>query len=298
MSLKESKKFRCSALGRLMVGAVLPAASGLTEAQQRELDSLVSKGEGRTEKQKQRMFELLDKRQAAKTPSLSKGAMTFIEDEFMKDRFDYFQSFSNKYTEKGNHCEAESIRQVGKMLGYNFASKAKPEYLANEYICTSGYDWKVKDFVFDQKNVWEPKGLKLFDEGSELAIYEWQIRGYAMLLNELKGTEIKHGAVIRVLMNPPERILMKEAKRLWFEAGNSYDEPMTMEFYEEVEECFNFEGKFPDVRDRVRIHVVECTDEHFELIRQQCRLAQNYYSSLLTKIEDSNDEKIKFLAKK
>lgn len=275
-----------------MTGAALSTAPQITEAQKREFEQLKAKDK-LTEKQAQRFKELEEKQSTFKLPTLSTGAKAFIEEEFMKDRFGFRSTFTNKYMEKGNECEQRSIEQVGKMLGYNFATKAVKKEMRNDYLVTNGYDWKTKDFVFDQKNVWQPSGLKLFEE-KDLSLYEWQIRGYAMLLNEA-GHNIKGGAVVRVLMNPPRELVFKEARKMWVDLGNSWDSDMPVSFIESVEQMFDFEGKFPDVKDRCRIHIVECTDEHFELIRTYVGMAQEYYEGLKQIVETSNDDKIEFL---
>lgn len=289
----KTKKFRCSSFGRLMTGAALPTASRLTEAQQKELSTLLQKIV-LTDKQADRRDELIAKRDTPIEPKLSEGAKTYIQEEFLKDRFDYGFRFTNCFIEKGKEVEERSIRQVGAMLGYPFATKAPERYLENDFLCSSGYDWKVNKFVFDQKNVWNPSGLKLFENDKDLPIYEWQIRAYAMLINELENGTIEAGAVIRSLMNPSAELILKQARLLWVEAGNNYNEEISESFLLEVENEFDFERKFPNIADRVKIHRVKCTQEHFELIRIYVKLAQEYYNSLESICLNMNIDEINF----
>ena len=289
----KTKKFRCSSFGRLMTGAALPTASRLTEAQQKELSTLLQKIV-LTDKQADRRDELIAKRDTPIEPKLSEGAKTYIQEEFLKDRFDYGFRFTNRFIEKGKEVEERSIRQVGAMLGYPFATKAPERYLENDFLCSSGYDWKVNKFVFDQKNVWNPSGLKLFENDKDIPIYEWQIRGYAMLINELENGSIEAGAVIRSLMNPSAELILKQARLLWVEAGNNYNEEISESFLLEVENEFDFERKFPNIADRVKIHRVECTQEHFELIQVYVKLAQEYYNSLESICQNVNIDEINF----
>lgn len=289
----KTKKFRCSSFGRLMTGAALPTASRLTEAQQKELSTLLQKIV-LTDKQADRRDELIAKRDTPIEPKLSEGAKTYIQEEFLKDRFDYGFRFTNRFIEKGKEVEERSIRQVGALLGYPFATKAPEKYLENDFLCSSGYDWKVNKFVFDQKNVWNPSGLKLFENDKDLPIYEWQIRGYAMLINELENGSIEAGAVIRSLMNPSAELILKQARLLWVEAGNNYNEEISESFLLEVENEFDFERKFPNIADRVKIHRVECTQEHFELIRIYVKLGQEYYNSLESICQNVNIDEINF----
>lgn len=289
----KTKKFRCSSFGRLMTGAALRTASRLTEAQQKELSTLLQKIV-LTDKQADRRDELIAKRDTPIEPKLSEGAKTYIQEEFLKDRFDYGFRFTNRFIEKGKEVEERSIRQVGALLGYPFATKAPERYLENDFLCSSGYDWKVNKFVFDQKNVWNPSGLKLFENDKDLPIYEWQIRGYAMLINELENGTIEAGAVIRSLMNPSAELILKQARLLWVEAGNNYNEEISESFLLEVENEFDFERKFPNIADRVKIHRVECTQEHFELIQVYVKLAQEYYNSLESICLNVNIDEINF----
>jgi len=273
-----------------MVGA----GETITAVQLRDLQVLESKPK-RTELQEAKLQELIAKRDAP--PQLSAGAKTYVEEEFYRDYYGYNFRFTNKYTRKGNEVEQRSIRQVGTFLGYPFATKANPEHMENDFICTSGYDWKVADFVFDQKNVWEPKGLKLFEYEKDLSVYQWQIRGYAMLLNELKGEQISNGAIIRTLMNPPKDEIARQARLLWVEAGNDWNTEIDESFMQEVENEFDFEAKMP-IESRLRIHSVDCTENHFELIRQQVKLAQEYYNSLFEKVKTVNRYEIEFFKNK
>jgi hypothetical protein len=286
------KLFRCSNFGRIMTGAALSTAPTITDAQAKELEQLKAKDK-LTDKQAERLKELQEKATTTKRPTLSAGAKSFIEEEFMNDRFGFRTTFTNKYIQKGNECEQRSIEQVGKMLGYEFATKAVKKEMRNEWLVTNGYDWKTKDFVFDQKNVWNPSGLKLFDD-KDISIYEWQIRAYAMLLNEA-GHKIKGGAIVRVLMNPPEELVFKEARKMWADFGNGWDSDIPAKFVQDVQTMFDFEGKFPDVKDRCRIHIVDCSEGYFELIRVYLGMAQQYYERLEKIAETGNDWKINLL---
>ena len=279
-TMTNKKKFRCSAFGRLMTGAMMPGKRPLTDAQQKELEELESKGS-----KSKKLQELLEKRDKIYYPELSKGAKSFIEEEFIKDRFGYQHSFTNIYTEKGKEEEQRSIRAVGKFLGYPFATKAPEKRLENDFLVTSGYDWKTKRFVFDQKNVWDPTGLKLFDEEKELGVYEWQIKGYAMLINELEGGSIESGAVIRVLMNPSAELIYRQAKTMFVDKGGDWGDDVPADFYNTVEEMFDFEGKFPNIEDRMRIYPVSITQQDMDLIRLYVGMAQDYYNSLFDAVE-------------
>lgn|SRR5574343_1053714 len=276
-------KIRCSSLGK-----IIPSFQGLTDNQKAELDKLEANNK-KTPIQTARMVELQSKLDLKLR--LSEEAKKYIQEMFINDQFNFYKSFSNKFTQKGNDLECRSIDQVSKYLGYKFITKAAPKYMEDEFICSNGYDWRAKDFVADQKNVYYPSGLKLFDD-KELKVYEWQIRGYCRLLG------LKKGAVIRVLMNPTDELIYRETQLLWKESGNHYLDEIPESFFNEVKQMYDFEAKQP-IQKRMRIHFVEYTEKHAEIIEQYCLLAQNYYESLRFKYENNvnflNEMKIRKL---
>jgi len=289
------QKIRASALGRIMIGADLAGKTkGLSATDTVTLDSILKKkesGKPLTEKQEIDLPKLISKRDEIVKPCLSEGAKTYVQDKWYGEVYEYQKNFTNKYTQKGkSSVEDRSIEQTGRLLGYNFAVK-NLEWKENDY--THGTpDWLVKQFVFDQKNVWEPKGLNFFDSKLQ-EIYEWQVKAYCWLF------EKSEGAVIRTLMNPSEAQIRQEARAWWIEASNenSWNDVIPESFIDEVRDVFDFEGKKP-IEDRINILPVSFTEEDRKLIIQQVDLMNEYWIELNSLNESKNIQEIQFFRNK
>lgn len=256
-------KIRCSALGNIMVGASLKPLP-LTDKQSARLKELRDKGSKSKEREK-----LEAKLIEVPTPKLSEGAKTYIEDVFYGHKFDFQANFSNKFTQKGNEKELFSISVLNKYLGVFGAKNEK--HFENDYIQgTPDVILSKPNAVIDAKNVYYPKGLGIFENG-ELTNRIWQIHGYNYLLG--KST----GYVARILVNPPDHLIEKEAWALWKSAENigAPDE----DFIDEVRAMYDFEGKQP-INKRVRLYRVDTTDYEVKLIKTWVGLARDYYAEL------------------
>lgn len=284
-------KERCSALGHLMVGAELGGALiplGITD--QKRLDQcLIAKEKGKlTPNMEAELPLLITKRDTPFIPVLSQGAKTRVQDKWYGERFDYQKRFSNKYTRKGNIQEAGAIKQAGEYLGFKFAFKNE-KHFENDYIHGTP-DWLPPKSVPDIKCVWEPKGLGFFSEEIQ-SIYEWQLKGYCYL------TQRHHSALIRILMNPPESMILSLAKPLWEEAGYHWSEPITDEFLADVKNEYNFECK-NKIEDRIRILRVDFTELDEKLINQQVELMREYWEKLDEQFANRNKLEYEFFKRK
>jgi hypothetical protein len=267
-------------LGKL--GVQRATEKGLTEAQKKKFDALIAKRDnpqGLTETQQNTLDALISKRD---TPTrLSGGAKTYIEDVFYGEKFDFIKSFTSKYTEKGNAQEERAIEQIIDFLGLPMAFKNE-QWFENDFIHgTMDVLMKSINLQFDVKCPYFPNALGVFTDKLDHD-YEWQQHGYNWL------AEVDNAAVIRILMNPPENILEKEAWTRLKDAGLSQ---MTDEFMNDVRELFNFEGKQP-VEDRIRIYTLQTTQEHIETIKTAVTLAREYWDELEEKWKAKNTNEI------
>ena len=99
-------------------------------------------------------------------------------------------------------------------------------------------------------------------------------------------------------MNPTEEQVLKQAKIMYVDQGNDWSDAVPLEFVQEVQDMFDFEGKFPNIADRMRLHKVECTDQHEQLIKIYVGMAQEYYNSLFDRIERVNYDTIELFRNK
>jgi len=276
----EKLKIRCSALGKIMH---FDNATQITDKQLVTLNGLLAKSE-LTEPQKKEMNRLIKKRDAK--PQLSAGAKTYIRDVFYGHKFNYQKRFISKQTHKGNKMEDPAISQIVKMLGLPMVFKNEKRY-ENDYINgTPDVPLVPLNFQFDVKNVYYPNGLDLTQKLDH--DYEWQGHGYDSLLG------VDFGMVIKILMNPPDDILQKEARTLWVEAGNEWGAPISEPFMAEVRDYLDFEGKQP-IEDRVKIFSFKTEEKQKQEIRDAVKLAREYYQQLENDWKVKNRDEIAFI---
>lgn len=270
-------KIRASAIGNIMH---FDSATQLTEKQAEQLNVLLAKIQ-LTEKQADERNRLIEKRDAK--PGLSKGAKTYVEDLFFGDKFDYQKRFTNKFVQKGNENESKSIVQLLKYLGLPIVVKNE-KHFSNDYVKgTPDTIFQPLDFQLDMKNVFYPNGLDSFNDKLD-HVYEWQAHCYNWL------TEVNNGFVVKILTNPSEHILEKEAYILMKEAGISQ---MTESFFEDVRELYNFE-RLP-IEDRLKIYHVQTEQKHIEQMIDAVELARDHFHTLNQQWETKNIENINII---
>lgn len=256
-------KFRCHALGQLMVGM----HTGLTEKQKIEYAKLYprSKGEGRplTDNQIVELGKLIEKKN--QKPELSKTAKNHCKKIFNEEFHGRKREFSNKYTEKGLLVEQKSLTAYSDFKGKLLVKNT--ERFTNDFITG------LPDLVGpneDIKSSWSLDTFPAFDEELSNDDNIWQMRGY----NWLTGDSV--GNVIYVLSNTPEALVQDEKFRLARNLG-VIDLPLDAE--EEIEWAHNFED-IP-LEKRVRVFPVELDETHIELIKQQVTLGREYLNQLV-----------------
>jgi len=253
-------KCRASAIGNIITGIGFEPIP-LTEKQNLKLLELRAKGSKSQDlvKLEQKLVEIPENK-------LSKGAMTYVQDWWYGQKFEFQKVFTNKYVQKGNQVEGYSITQINKLLGI-FATKNKQQF-ENDFI--KGTPDIIQDeFIIDVKNVFYPNGLKFFDADEETN-YIWQIHGYNYLTGKNKGY------VLRVLVNPPDNILEKLIWTHWNEAGKVGQ--YSQDFSDEITDLYNFE-KLP-IEERVRIYPINTSENEIKIIQKAVDLSREYVKEL------------------
>lgn len=283
--------FRCSQLGKLMVG-VSPA---LTANQEKELSELRSKMlTGKiTDKQVIKMGDLIRKKE--EKPELSKSVETHLADIhkgfFMKrDR-----QISNKFTEKGIIVEEKSITLYSEVKNTLFLKNQK--YYKNKFI--HGTPDNVQKKVRDMKNSWSLDSFPMYETVIGNKDYEWQLQGYMEL------TGIKEAELVYALVDTPNKIIIDELRRLDWKQG-IYDingnvkedriplvvETVTNMIYTEqgldefCQESMSIERKwFTDFFEipkelRIKVFELEYSKEAIQALYEQIRLCRERLNSL------------------
>lgn len=263
-------KIHASQIGKIMGGAL----GKPTEKQMARLKELEEKKEtpkGLTAIQQTELTDLIAKRDAK--PTLQDGAKTYCKGWLKEqaDLYDRVQSFSNKYTKKGETCEPSGIDLTKRIMGYGEIFKNTRQY-ENDFIIGTP-DLILKLFIEDIKCSWDEQTFPLFDIELPQKDYWWQGQGYMDLLN--KG---KH-AVNYCLIDTPTELIDKAA---FYRAKSLGMDDVPMELWDKV--CA--EMTYPDVPDYLKFNRFEFDrdDIAIKAVHEQVKLCREYITNELMPI--------------
>jgi hypothetical protein len=195
----ENYLFRCSSLGKLMVG-VKPA---LTSNQETELERLLEKNkDGKiTEKQIITLGELLSKKTAKN--DLSVTTKNYLDEIHKQVLFKRKSDLKNKYLDKGIQVEEQSLTIYSKVS--NFPFYKNEEFFKNNFICGTPDNCKGK--VRDIKSSWDYTTFPFYELEIKNNDYLCQLNGYM----ELTGNN--EAELIYCLVDTPFKIINDELRR-------------------------------------------------------------------------------------
>ena len=250
-------KIRCSAIGHIM-----GKSGGITEKQSETLASLLAKDK-LTEKQQETVEELIRKRD---TIELSQGAKTYCKDWLKGQLLDYEKIFRNKYTDKGNIMEDESIDFIADQLGYGFLIKNEV-YYQDEYMHGTP-DIVLKDEIIDVKNSWDASTFPLFDDDYPTEYY-WQLQGYMYLTGRYRSK------LIFTLTDTPEKLIYNEAK--WYSLSQGFDE-VDSDIYDMFYK--NMTYKNIDPKYKRKVFEIERNQDDIDSIIENVKMCRVYIEEL------------------
>src|SRR5690606_22006230 len=96
-----------------------------------------------------------------KSDKISKTAQSVAEDWMNQALYDRKQSFSSKYTEKGNECEDDSIKFASEVYGWGEVSKNTETKQNDWFIGTCDINRGI--IGTDIKNSWSEKTFPLYN---------------------------------------------------------------------------------------------------------------------------------------
>ena len=146
-----------------------------------------------------------------KKGELSKTTQSYV-DEWLKEQiYGRRKQLDNKYLDKGNDVENESIDYIWQSLNLGKLSKNEKTY-ENEFMIGTP-DIVTKDLVIDVKNSWDCFTFPLFDKEIPNKDYYYQLQCYMHLTGKKKAK------LIYTLMNTPEDLIPK-----WDFFNHNYDD--------------------------------------------------------------------------
>jgi len=138
---------------------------------------------------------------------LPQGALTHIDDVFRSKFWMRERVLENKFLEKGNLQEQDSLG-LKSSVDSKFYAKNK-ESFDNDFIQGTP-DAVAEDFVIDTKTSWD---MESFDKAELSHVYEWQVKGYCWLTGKAKGQ------LVYCLVNAPAHLVTDEIKKLYYRLG-------------------------------------------------------------------------------
>ena len=254
-------KIRCSAIGQIMTNA----KGSITELQLKEIDELSAK-DRLTEKQKEKLDKLRYKRN---NPELSDTTKTFLDTWIKEQLYSRRKEFSNKYTEKGNIMEDDSIDLVADHYNYNMLIKNEKYYENDVMTGTPDVIINSEKLVIDVKNSWDCFTFPLFENEIPTKAYYWQLQGYMALLGFDKAS------LIYTLTDTPEHLIAKES--YWYCQNNGIDNE------HEVLSDFTNKMTYSNLQDELRIKRfdIERNNEDINKIEIRVNECRNYINEII-----------------
>lgn len=169
---------------------------------------------------------------------LGKTGETYLKQWMKEQIYGRKKQFTNKYTDKGNIVEDNSLDFVADF--YNFGMIIKNEkYFENDFL-TGTPDAILNELIIDVKNSWDFSTFPLFDTECPNSDYYWQAQGYMEL------TGIKNYKLIYTLLDTPDNLIEKEAY-FWCK-NNGYDE-LDMDIFNQFKERMTYS----EIEDKYKI---------------------------------------------
>ena len=255
-------KIRWSAIGHIMAGTI-----GLTDKQEADLIALETKPTF-TDLQSEKYNNLLNKRH---DPELPEGAKTYCKDWLKGQLFDYRKILKNKFVDKGNIMEDESIDFICDQLGLGFLIKNE-QHFEDDYM-NGTPDIVLKDLIIDTKNSWDCSTFPFFDDTVN-SDYYWQLQGYMHLTGRPKAK------LIYCLMDTPEHLIYKEAR--FYSMSLGYED-----LEESIYEDFKRNMTYKNVPDKLKIKVIDIDRnvEHITDIIYRVKMCREYIEQLKSEIK-------------
>jgi len=268
----DNYKFRASGVGHIMTNL-----SSITDNQLERLSYL----EGRpspTDKQLSEIEHLKAKRDAP--DSLPPGALTHLQDIYNSVVYGIRDVLSNKFLEKGNLQEQDSLDLLSKVSG-KFLSKNDKSF-ENNYVKGTP-DAIIGDYVIDTKTNW---GKRNFDTADFPNQYYWQLVTYMWL------TGAKFGLLAYCLVNTPEHLILDEIRRaMWREGVTDDQSDEGLELEQAIRMCHEFNNI--EAKNKVRLFYADRNEGDINHLKRRVEMARKHLSSIFDN-EKSYKPEIRF----
>lgn len=254
-------KFRCSSLGKLMVGAKV----GLTKTQAEELRTLRDKLSANkiTDKQLITLGQLIEKEKAE--PTLSATTQSYLKEIHAREVFGKSKELQSRYLDKGIMAEEYGITLYSEVTNSLFIKNK--ERKTNDYF--SGECDNAQGKIRDIKCSWDLDTFPLHQDKLENQDYYWQLQGYMDLWHLTKAE------LIYCLVDTPDVLIEDEKRKMLYRIS-------AMELPKELEEEIENTMRFTDIPQslRVKVYQVDYDPVGLATLRSQIHLSRAYLNKL------------------
>jgi hypothetical protein len=201
---------------------------------------------------------------------LSETTKSYLEILVKEQLFNRSKELSNKYLEKGNLVEEDSLDLITTHYGQLFVKNK--ETLSNDFIKGTP-DLILDEKVIDIKSSWDLWTFPLFDKTIENKDYYWQLQCYMWL------TQKKKAELIYCLNNTPDHLIVAEKRKQSWNTAFFDGTPEAIA----AEEKIDREMIFDDISAAQRIKVLALEYEPSAIIDLQERIVfcRDYMNQLV-----------------
>lgn len=206
----------------------------------------------------------------SKSEPISETTKTYCKQWLTERVYDRRIEVTSKQMDKGTTMEGVAIDFAANIVEPGALWFKNEDKFSDEFMAGTP-DVLTDTHVFDIKCPWSFATFPLFETELPSKDYYWQLQGYMAL------TGRQSAAILYVLTDAPEHILMDEARKLSYQRGlgGNIDETI-----EDVRRMLTY----PDVADRLKFKRfdVQRDDEAIEKIRQRVSLCREYLQTLVS----------------
>lgn len=206
----------------------------------------------------------------SKSGKLTDGVKTYLQECFIGEIYNVRKEAYGKALEKGVLCEEDGISMLQNIYPGQLLLKNKEEK-KNDYIKGSCDVFK-NGIVHDIKNAYT---LFTFGKAELSWLYEWQVKGYAMLWNTKKGM------LFYCLNDMPEQMLIEEERLLFYKnkwAFTTMEDENYLKACEELRNAHKYGSM--NLWERFKTWEVTLSDEDIEVIKNAVVVARKYLNEL------------------
>lgn len=203
----------------------------------------------------------------SKSESLSETTKSYLSELFIENEYDRQKEYYLKYADKGNVCEPEGIRLLGKIDGVDYQKNL--DHFSNDFI--HGTPDIIAPKLIDIKVSWD---IFTFHSAELKKEYYWQLQCYMWL------TRFKESQLVYVLVDTPDYIIVSEQRRqlnqlLYKDGVKDFDQT---EFNNNITKNLTYD----DIEEskKIKRFIVPFEPELIPKMTEKVKLAREYYETI------------------